>query len=209
MLNFLIVDDHEMTRFGVRLLLTKHFSFDQIDEAANGDDTWELARTKRYDLIILDMNMPGTDANQLIDNVIRVAPSAKVLVFSMNKEEVFAKKLLAQGVKGYIEKSADKEELLTAINTVLSGHVYLSPDLKQGIISSRKEAVINNPFNALSNKELEVMSHIIKGYGITYTATLMNLSNSTVATHKARILSKLGLQNIYELIDLARLHQMG
>jgi len=209
MLNFLIVDDHEMTRFGVRLLLTKHFSFNQIDEAASGNAALGLVKEHKYDLVILDMNMPGTDANQLIDNIVRVSPATRVLVFSMNKEEVFAKKLLAQGVKGYIEKAADKEELLSAIKTVLNGHVYLSQDLKRGIISSRKEAVMDNPFSTLSNKELEVMSHIIKGYGITYTANLMNLSNSTIATHKARILSKLGLQNIYELIELARLHKLA
>jgi two-component system invasion response regulator UvrY len=73
MLNFLIVDDHEMTRFGVRLLLTKHFSFNQIDEAASGNAALDLVKEHKYDLVILDMNMPGTDANQLIDNIMRAS----------------------------------------------------------------------------------------------------------------------------------------
>lgn len=205
---FLVVDDHEMTRYGVSLLLSQHFKPVQIDEAVIGADVTPLVKEHNYDLILLDMNLPDTDVHQLIDTVLELKPDVRILVFSMNKEEVFAKRLLSQGVKGYIEKSADKDEFLFAINTVLKDHIYLSQHLKTGIISTRKEFVINNPFQALSNKELEVMTHIIKGFGINQTAAIMNLSSSTVATHKARILTKLGLKNIYELIDLARLHKV-
>ena len=209
MYNFLIVDDHSITRFGVQLVLSQQFSPCTIDEASDGKEVVELVKKKAYDLIVLDMNMPNTDSQQLVSTVRVISPNAKIIIFSLNKEEIFARMFLSLGVKGYVEKSVDKEEIVYAIQTVLRGHIYLSESMKTDIVTNKKELLFKNPFNALSNKELEVLNHIVKGYGINDTAKIMSLSSSTIATHKARILSKLHLKTIHELIDLAKLHNMS
>jgi two-component system invasion response regulator UvrY len=209
MYNFLIVDDHEMTRYGTNLLLATHFKPCEINEASDGAEVIELVKKKAYDLILLDMNMPNTDSQQLVSAIKVISPDAKIIIFSMNKEEIFARMFLSLSVKGYVEKAVDKEELIYAIQTVLRGHIYLSESMKSDIVTNKKELVFKNPFNALSNKELEVLNHIVKGFGINDTAKIMSLSSSTIATHKARILSKLHLKTIHELIDLAKLHNMS
>ncbi len=208
MVNFLICDDHEMIRYGTGLLLKNHFQPCTIDEASNGDETIALIKNKTYDLAILDINMPNTDSQQLIQAVRVISPDTKILILTMNKEQVYAKSYLNLGAKGYLEKTMSNEEIVYAVQTLLRGHIYMSASLKTDIVSNKKKTDFENPFKALSSKELEVMAHIVKGLGITETASIMNLSNSTIATHKSRILAKLNLKTIHELIDLTKTYNL-
>lgn len=208
MISFLICDDHEMIRYGTGLLLKNNFQPCTVDEASCGDETIALIKTKVYDLAILDINMPNTDSQQLIQAVRVISPDTKILILTMNKEQVYAKSYLNLGAKGYLEKTTSNEEIVYAVQTLLRGHIYMSATLKSDIVSNKKKTDFDNPFKALSSKELEVMAHIVKGLGITDTANIMNLSNSTIATHKSRILAKLNLKTIHELIDLTKTYNL-
>ncbi len=208
MVNFLVCDDHEMIRYGTGLLLKNNFKPCQVDEAASGDETIEKVKSKTYDLVILDMNMPNTDSQQLIQAVRVISPDTQILILTMNKEQVYAKSYLNLGARGYLEKTTTNDEIVYAVQTLLRGHIYMSPTLKNDLVSSKKKTDFDNPFKALSSKELEVMAHLVKGLGITETANIMNLSNSTIATHKSRILVKLNLRSIHELIDLTKTYKL-
>lgn len=206
--NFLVCDDHEMIRYGTSLLLKNNFKPCTVDEAADGDETIQKVKNQKYDLAILDMNMPNTDSQQLIQAVRVISPDTHILILTMNKEQVYAKSYLNLGAKGFLEKTTSNEEIIYAVQTLLRGHIYMSANLKNDLVTNKKRTDFDNPFKALSTKELEVMAHLVKGSGITETATIMNLSNSTIATHKSRILVKLNLKNIHELIDLTKTYNI-
>jgi len=206
MYTFLIGDDHAITRYGSSLLLKANFNPCVIDEGSDGQEIIALIKAKTYDLVLLDMNMPNTDSQQLVSAIKIISPETKIIIFSMNKEEIFARMYLSIGVRGYLEKTVNNAEVIFAIQTVLRGHIYLSESIKNDIVANKRESVFDNPFKILSNKELEVLNHIVRGTGINDTAKIMSLSNSTIATHKARILVKLNLKSTHELVEFTKSH---
>jgi len=205
---FLLVDDHSIVRSGVRLIIKEKFFNPEIDEASDGDSAFEMIKKKDYDLLVVDLHMPHTDTMGLIVNIFNVRPSARVLIFTMGSEDVFAKRYLRLGVKGFINKDAEDEEIAKAIETVLNNRKYLSNKLISKLTDDSLSNRPDNPFESLSNRELEISMLLIRGKSVSEITEILNIQNSTVGTHKAHIFEKLKVENVIDLREMAKLYQL-
>lgn len=203
----LLVDDHSVVRAGVSYLIKNQFGDSVvIDEAKDGDTATNLLKKNPYNLVILDVNIPGTDTINLISYFLTIYPSLNILIFTMNQEEWYGKRFLQMGAKGFLNKESPEEEIQRAIMTVMNGARYISPRLAQILSAEALDKKKDNPFDELSNREFEVVHRLIKGDSVTVIAEALNLHSSTIGTHKAHIFEKLGIQNIIQLAELAKLY---
>ena len=208
MANLLLADDHFIIRRGLKLIIENFMPHSKIDEADDGDSTFEKIKENNYDLLILDVNMPNTDAFGLVSNILALKPALKILMFSMNDEEVYAKRYLKMGVMGYLKKDEPEAEIKKAIATVLNNKKYVSPGLSQILIEDLHSNNPENPFDRLSPREFEIVRHLIRGESVAEICQKLTLHSSTVGTHKARIFEKLKCSNIIDLNALAKVHNI-
>jgi len=205
MKKILIADDHNIVRTGLIFLIKEEFKQVEIEECRNGDSTWQKIRASAYDLVILDISMPLTDSFSLLNNIFSLRPEQKVLILTMSSEDVYAKKYLQLGVKGFINKEAPPSEIRKAIVSILNNKKYLSSRLKDTLTREVLEGQMATPFETLSAREAEIMHHLIDGKNVSEIARILSVHISTISTHKANIMQKLGVSNI---IELSRLVQM-
>lgn len=205
MKRFLIADDHSIVRTGINLLLKEEFMNIEVDECRNGDTAWERIKVNSYDLVILDINMPGTDSITLLQNIFAFRPDLKVLILTMNKEEIYARIYLQLGVKGFINKDAEDAEIRRAITTVLNNKKYLSRQMLETPAFNTVQKRPSDLFDKLSPRELEVMNHLLAGRNVSQIAALLSSHTSTIGTHKAKVLQKLGVTNMMELKEFTQL----
>jgi len=208
MLNFLIVDDHEIVRAGVKNVLRITFKPDEIDEAYNESTTREMLTKKKYQLIIMDVQMPNTDTIGLVSYIVANYPDAKLLMFSMTQEKIYANKFYNQGVMGFVSKSAGLNELCKAIDLVLNNRKYFSESFLEHLAQGDTFSRFQNPFSKLSSREMEVTHELIKGTSTASIAIQLTINSSTLASHKAHIFQKLDVNNLSELIAIAKLHNI-
>jgi DNA-binding NarL/FixJ family response regulator len=208
MVRLLLADDHQVIRKGLRLILENYLPHCTIEEAGDGDSTFEKIKQQDFDLVILDVNMPNTDSFGLVNNILAHTPGMKILMFSMNDEGVYAKRYLKMGVMGYLNKDEPESEITKAITTILNNKKYLSPRLGQLLIGEMDNNDHDNPFNNLSPREFEIAQHLVLGESLSKICNKLNLHSSTIGTHKARIFDKLKCKNIIELNTLAKLHHI-
>ena len=205
----LLADDHEVMRAGLKVFITGLFQFAVIDEAWDRDSVMEKVKQYDYQLMILDVYMPATDSFALLTNILDIRPDAKILIFSMNPEDLYAKRYMQLGARGYIAKTASAAELTEAINAVFSNNRYMSPALRQQLA---EEAIGNkeiiNPFEKLSPRELDIAMRLLNGESTTSISKALHLKTSTIATFKARVLEKLNCKNIIEASKLARIYKI-
>jgi len=194
MTKILLADDHAIVREGLKTFIQNIIPHSGIEEAYDGASAFEKIKHDNYALIILDINMPATDSFGLVSNILTAKPKSKILIFSMNSEEIFARKFLNLGALGYLSKDASEDEFRLAIENVMSNKRYVSPSFVQVLTES---ALGKNA------KELEIVRHLIKGESVSQIGTYLNLHTSTVGTHKARIFEKLHCKNIIEINELA------
>jgi two-component system invasion response regulator UvrY len=205
---FLVADDHAIVRMGLKTLLKDLRPFAQVEEAAEGDTVTALVKKNDYDMLILDINMPGTDAMTLICNLLAYKEKTRILVFSMNSEVLYAKRLFKLGVLGYLSKDSPAEEIRQAIESVLNGQLYMSPDLKTYIFEDMLKKKTDNPFEMLSNREIQIAKYLLLGYSVSEISKTLNLHSSTIGTHKLRFFEKLKVKNVFELEELAKTCQI-
>jgi DNA-binding NarL/FixJ family response regulator len=208
MKKILIVDDHEIIRTGLKRLIENLLPHCEIDEASDGNAGFEKIKKTDYDLLILDVNMPDTDSFGLVSNIIALRPEAKILMFSMNAEEIYAKKYLQLGVKGYVNKASSTVEIGNAIKSLLNNKNYISETLKDIFAEEVMGKKKTNPFDELSSREFEIVQHLIRGETVGDVSRMLNLHTSTIGTHKARILKKLNCKNIIDVNLLAKVHKV-
>lgn len=206
MAKILIIDDHSIIRVGITFLIRQEIPSAIIDEAKSGEVAVTLLKKNIYDLVILDVNIPGTDTIDFISYLLTATPHLNILIFTMNPEEWYGRRFLKMGVKGFLNKESPEDEIKKAIWTVLKGNRYISPALAQIISMDALEKKKENPFDELSNREFDVAMRLTRGDSVSVIAESLNLHASTVGTHKAHIFEKLGVQNIIQLADLARLY---
>lgn len=211
MIHILLADDHAIIREGLKTYIQSMMPHSNVEETYDGNSTFEKIKHNDYDLIILDINMPATDSFGLVSNILAVKPESKILMFSMNSEEIFAKKYLNLGALGYLNKDASADEIKQAINNVMNNKRYISSSLTQALTDSAlgRKANNRNPFNLLSSRELEIVRHLMKGESVSQIGAYLNLHTSTVGTHKARIFEKLNCKNVIEVNELARVHNFA
>jgi len=210
-LKILIADDHKFTSYALQTLLVDIFNKNSIEfnDAKNGHEVINLLKVNNYDLLVLDMNMPETDIFGLVTDIHNFYPNIKTLIFSMNSEFMFGKRLLKLGVRGFLPKNADLEELKKCFLAVMDGQIYLSQNLKEHLAS---ESIFSgnqneNPFNGLSNREIQVAQLLIEGLSIDEIRKRLNVHPSSISTHKIRIFTKLNVKNIVELTQLANSYE--
>lgn len=208
MINILLADDHAIIRTGLKIFIENFVPHSLIDEAWDGDTAFKKIKEKDYQLIILDVNMPGTDSFGLVSNILAYKADANILMFSMNAEEIYAKKYLQLGVKGYLSKAAPEAEMKAAIDNVLNSKRYISPSLSHSLTEEALGNKSGNPFDNLSPREFEIVMHLIRGESLAEICQALNLQTSTVGTYKARIFEKLKCSNIIDINTLAKVYNI-
>ena len=204
----LLADDHEIMRTGLKVFINSVIGFAVIDEAWDGDSVIKKVKQHDYQLIILDVNMPATDAFGLISNILAIKPDEKILMFSMNPEDLYAKRYLQLGAKGYISKISPESDIKVALDNVLKGKKYVSPALQPTFDMDVTGKNLNNPFENLSPREFEIVLHLIRGASLAEIGQALHLQTSTVGTHKARIFEKLHCSNIIDIKELAKVYNV-
>lgn len=197
----LIVDDHSIVRTGLEVLLNEHLQA-EIDAASDGKEAIRKIKEAPYDLLILDINMPDTDCGTLVLTIKGLRPQLPVLIFSMNDESLFALHYVKLGANGFLSKNAQDEDIIYAVRQILKGKKYINPELFEA-----ERSMGTNPFKVLSERELTVVHHLLKGKNILEISKIMNLHTSTVGTYRTRIFEKLSITNLVDLTELARIHQ--
>lgn len=207
-IRILIADDHSIVRVGLSVLIRNIASDVHIEEATDGDEVVKALRSASFDLLVLDMNMPNTESFSLTRYLRKEFPLLKILIFTINKEVFFAKRCLRLGVHGYVIKQGGEAEVKDAISTILQGYTYFSDTLIAIVSSELIGATRHNPFERLSDREFELVLQLLKGHTVSEVAGTLHMTESTVRTHKSRIMKKLKLSGPLSLMDLARQHSI-
>jgi two-component system, NarL family, invasion response regulator UvrY len=202
----MIVDDHELLQDTWSFLLTNEEKYDVIAKAGNGDDAIELAKEKRPDIMLVDINMTPMNGFEVLQQVRKFSPGTKVIGVSMHSQPAYAKKMLREGAKGYITKNSNSDEFLFGINEVAEGRQYVCKQVKEilvdQVLSNGKSAGIE----ALSKRELEVIRYIRDGLTSKEIADILSIASKTIEVHRHNILKKLGVKNSAGLIQMINNH---
>ena len=208
MLKVLIADDHPLIRKGLGQILSGSVYVDIVDEANDGFAALDLARSRRYDVIILDISLPGKDGMEVLPELKEIAPETPVLMLSIQPEEQYAVRAFRLGASGCLNKSSAPEELVEAIRTIAGGGTYLSPKVKDLVMESLRGDPHAKPHELLSERESQVMLGIAGGKTVGELADRLALSVKTVSTYRSRLLEKLGLQNNAQVMEYVFRHKL-
>lgn len=210
MKNILIADDHSIVRLGASIIIKENYPDTEILQAETYEEVYTHLKNNSFDLLLLDINMPGGNNIRVIKDILQLQEGLKILVFSSYEESIYALRYINAGACGYLNKNTAMSELANAITYIKTRGKYMSENVKelyiQKLTSSKSSFDVNNPLNRLSNREMDVAKHLIMGLGILEVATLLELSSSTISTYKSRVFEKLNVTNIPELIELFKLN---
>jgi len=203
MIRVLIVDDHAIVRRGLRALLSHEFQGAAFGEASDARNALEQLREQKWDVVLLDLTMPGKSGLELLKELKAEWPGLPVLVLSAHSEDQFAIRVLKAGAEGYMTKDTVLEELAKAIHKILAGGRYVSPALAEKLALGVNKDLTRAQHETLSDREYEVMSGIAAGKTVTEIAGELSLSAKTISTYRTRILEKLGVRNSAEIVQYA------
>lgn len=203
MLKILIADDHSIFRRGLRELLSDGLGAVTVGECSNAFDLLLSVKQKKWDVVILDIGMPGTTGTDALVQIKRHRPSLPVIMLSMHPEDQYAVRMFKAGANAYLTKASAPEELVTAIKKVRAGGNYVSPSLGEKLLHLFHRGEERPPHELLSDREFEVMRLLSSGKTVSQIAASMNLGTTTVSTYRSRILEKLHLKNNAELMRYA------
>jgi two-component system, NarL family, invasion response regulator UvrY len=203
MINILIADDHAILRRGLIEILSQGLPGAVCGEAENAQQVMLQAQNHDWDLVILDVSMPGRSGIDALADLKRMHPKLPVLVLSMHAEDQYGKRVLKAGASGYMNKDGAPEELLKAVRKVLAGGTYISPALAEVLAQDLARNAGQPLHETLSVRELEVLRMIGSGKTPSEIAKLLNLSATTVSTYRARILEKMRMRTSAELMNYA------
>jgi DNA-binding NarL/FixJ family response regulator len=204
MIRVLLADDHSIVRDGLKRILAATPDLQVAGEAADGDEALAAVKANDYDVVMLDMSMPGISGIDLIKRLKLERPKLKILVLSMHGESQYAARALKAGAAGYLNKDSASEALLGALRKVAAGGVHIG----DAAAASLLQAGDKPPHESLSDREFDVMRLLVEGLGPTEIGERLHLSVKTVSTHKTRILDKLGLGSTAELVRYAMEHRL-
>ncbi|HEY3997280.1 MAG TPA: response regulator transcription factor [Candidatus Xenobia bacterium] len=201
----LIADDHAILRDGIRTLLENEEDIQVVGQAANGREAVHLACDLKPDIVLMDIQMPEVDGIEACERIGRQAPTVKVLILSQLDTEEHLIRVLEVGAQGYVLKQNASEELITAIQTVAHGHVYLTPSMASRLVNRylRREDEKAQKSKQLTGRESDVLKGICEGITNQQIADNLNLSIKTVQSHRANIMEKLDLHNRVDLVKYA------
>ena len=203
MVSILIADDHAILRRGLKEILMRELGEAIWGEAENAEQVLMQVDTRNWDLVILDITMPGRSGLDVLGDLVRMRPQLRVLVLSMHPEDQYATRVLKAGASGYMVKESAPEELLKAIQKVLAGGRYVSSTLAEKLALHLGENTERAAHEALSGREFEILLMIASGKTVAQIAGELHLSVTTISTYRGRILEKLNLTTNADLIRYA------
>jgi DNA-binding NarL/FixJ family response regulator len=203
MIRVLIADDHAVVRQGLKQILAEIPEVGAVGEAPNGEEALMMVRNENWDVLVLDMSMPGRGGLDVLKDVRRERPQTRVLVLSMHPEDQFAVRLLKAGAAGYLTKETAPAELVAAVRKILSGGKYISGTLAEKLAFDMDRDTDKPLHETLSDREFQVLRMMAAGRTVQQIADELMLSAKTISTYRARILEKLNLKSNAEMIHYA------
>lgn len=204
MIRVVIADDHAIVREGLKRIVGDAPEIEVVDEAADGTDVMRIVRSLEFDVLVLDLSMPGRSGMELIKLVKSEKPRLRILVLSMHQELQYAVRAIKSGASGYLTKESAPAQLVQAILKIAGGGAFISAEVAQQLaLGAMPGAQAAAPHESLSDREFEVFRLLVAGASVTDIAARLKLSVKTVSTHKANLMQKMGLNNQSELIRYA------
>jgi len=204
----LIADDHAIVRRGLKQILSELQEKPVVGEASSSSELFELLPQRKWDMVILDISMPGKNAFETIKEIKATCPPLPVLVLSMHPEDQFAMKALQAGASGYLNKGSTVEELPKAILKILGGGVYTSPHFAECLAQKLLQGEKKEAHETLSHRESQVLNLFVSGKSFQEIAGQLSISVKTVGTYRNRVLEKLNLKSNVELVKYALQHHL-
>ena len=206
MIKFLLADDHQIVRDGLKYVLQLEFTNAEVLEANNQEECLVILNAQPIDILFLDLNMPDSDPIKLIQAIRTIQPSTHVIILTMNEEYAYASRFLKLGAKGYLTKSANFNEIISATNIVLSKGVYISDRYKESLINDIIWKTTRNPFEVLTDREFAILQDMLSGKRTKEICSDQSIQLSTVSTFKAKIYDKLKIKrgDFVKLLELAK-----
>ncbi len=198
----LLADDHGVVRNGFRMILAAQLDMEVVGEASNGREAVELAGRLMPDVVVMDVTMPELNGIEAARQIVKAVPKARVLALSMQKDSVYVREMLRAGAKGYLLKDSTEKDLLAAVRAVAQGKGWLSPEVSGAVLEDYRKHV-TNPIDLLTPREREVLQLIAESRTNKEIASSLGLSIYTVEAHRGRIMEKLNLHTIGELVRFA------
>ena len=207
MIRIVIADDHAIVREGLKRIVGDAPDLQVVAEAADGTQVMQRVREIEFDVLVLDLSMPGRSGMELIKLVKAEKPKLRILVLSMHQEMQYAVRAIKSGASGYLTKESAPAQLEQALRKIAGGGAYISAEVAEQLaLGAMPGGAAGVPHESLTQREFEVMRRLAAGGSVTDIATALNLSVKTVSTHKANLMAKMGLQNQTELVRYALKH---
>ena len=208
MTRVLLVDDHAVVRQGLKQVLAESLPDATFGDAASADEALRMVRTANWDIVVLDISLPGKSGIEALKELRAAHPRLPVLVLSMHPEEQFAVRALKAGAAGYVTKRTAARDVVAAVRKVLSGGRYVSASLAERLAAQTQAGSAQAPHETLSDREYQVFRLLAMGKTVKQIGKELDLSPQTVSTHRTHILEKMGMQSNAELIQYAMQNQI-
>jgi len=205
----LIADDHAVVRRGLREILQDHFQQLVVGEATNAAETIDAIRQQHWDILLLDLKMPGRGGFEVLREVRATQPKLPVLVLTVQPIEQYGLRAMKAGAAGYITKENAPDELIAAVKKIIDGGLYVPSQLGDVLATRIAPGSTTPPHETLSDREFQVLSLLASGRTIKQVALELSLSIKTVSTYRARLLTKLNLKSTADLVRYGQLHGLG
>ncbi|MCM2250862.1 MAG: response regulator transcription factor [Ramlibacter sp.] len=209
MIRIVIADDHAIVREGLKRIISDTGDMTVAGEAADGSEVMKRVRELDFDILVLDLSMPGRSGMELIRLVRSEKPKVRILVLSMHQELQYAVRAIKSGASGYLTKESAPAQLEQAIRKIAGGGAFITPEVAEQLALGAMPGSESYPHEMLSDREFEVFRLLADGVSVTEIASRLKLSVKTVSTHKANLMQKMGLQNASELIRYAIRHGLA
>jgi DNA-binding NarL/FixJ family response regulator len=209
MIRLVIADDHAIVREGLKRIVSEAPGMQIEAEAGDGNEVMNIVREREFDVLVLDLSMPGRSGMELIKLVKAEKPKLRILVLSMHQETQYAVRAIKSGASGYLTKESAPGQLVQAIQKIATGGAYISAEVAEQLALGAMPGVDKPPHEALSDREFEVFRQLVAGASVTEIAAELKLSVKTVSTHKANLMQKLAIDNPSDLVRYAIRHGLG
>jgi DNA-binding NarL/FixJ family response regulator len=208
-IRIVMADDHAIVREGLKRIVSEVPDMQVVGEAADGAQVLKCVREIEFDLLVLDLSMPGRSGMELIKQIRSEKPRLRMLVLSMHQEQQYAVRAIKSGANGYLNKESATDQLAQAIRKIAGGGAYVTPEVAEQLAMGAMPDAQTLPHQSLSDREFEVFRQIVAGVSVTDIASALNLSVKTISTHKSNLMHKMGLNNPSELVRYALQHGLA
>lgn len=205
MIRVFIADDHAIIRDGLKQIIS-FSNMEVAGEAGDGDEVLQKVRTVQFDVLVLDMSMPGKSGIALIQQIKAIRPALPILVLSMHQESQYAVQAMRAGAAGYITKNTASSQLIEGIRKVAEGGSFVSPGISEKLIRQMHKPDADLPHTQLTPREFQIFNMLVEGHSVNDIARILSLSNKTISTHKAAILQKMEASTTANLVYYAMKH---